>query len=294
MRRRRTKTEFPTPLRNQEECPVSSVNQRNLLVSGQLPSYFYHTFSSLLFFNFDLKFVQFFSSLTHAETPRALLSLLTPMVRGKIQMKKIENATSRQVTFSKRRSGLLKKAYELSVLCDAQVAVIIFSQSGRLFEFSSSDITKILERCRKYTKDVPANKFGEDYIQQLKLESASMAKKIENLELSKRKLLGENLSCCSYDELQGIENQLQRSLNSVRLRKGEIYMEQIEQLQSQASRLHNENVELRAMWVEKTCQQQWVRHTLAEAEAEAVPHCSNSQSLDVETELFIGLPNQRS
>ncbi|TQD81673.1 hypothetical protein C1H46_032769 [Malus baccata] len=61
------------------------------------------------------------------------------MVRGKIEMKRIENATSRQVTFSKRRNGLLKKAYELSVLCDAEVAVIIFSQKDRLYEFSSSE-----------------------------------------------------------------------------------------------------------------------------------------------------------
>lgn len=60
------------------------------------------------------------------------------MVRGKVQMKRIENPTSRQVTFSKRRNGLLKKAYELSVLCDAEVALIIFSQKGRLYEFSSS------------------------------------------------------------------------------------------------------------------------------------------------------------
>jgi len=61
------------------------------------------------------------------------------MVRGKVQMKKIEDATSRQVTFSKRRNGLLKKAYELSVLCDAQVAVIVFAQNGRLYEFSSCE-----------------------------------------------------------------------------------------------------------------------------------------------------------
>ncbi|KAL3524219.1 hypothetical protein ACH5RR_017054 [Cinchona calisaya] len=60
------------------------------------------------------------------------------MVRGKVQMRRIENETSRQVTFSKRRNGLLKKAYELSVLCDAEVALIIFSQKGKLFEFSSS------------------------------------------------------------------------------------------------------------------------------------------------------------
>lgn len=60
------------------------------------------------------------------------------MVRGKTELKRIENATSRQVTFSKRRSGLLKKAFELSVLCDAEVALIVFSPKGKLYEFSSS------------------------------------------------------------------------------------------------------------------------------------------------------------
>ncbi|RZR93613.1 hypothetical protein BHM03_00022165 [Ensete ventricosum] len=60
------------------------------------------------------------------------------MVRGKTEVRLIENAASRQVTFSKRRSGLLKKAYELSVLCDAEVALIVFSSRGKLWEFSSS------------------------------------------------------------------------------------------------------------------------------------------------------------
>ncbi|XP_061347027.1 MADS-box protein AGL42-like isoform X1 [Gastrolobium bilobum] len=169
------------------------------------------------------------------------------MGRGKIQMKKIEKESSRQVTFSKRRGGLLKKASELSVLCDAQVAVIIFSQKGRLYEFSSSDITKILERYQKYTKDFSASKFGEDYIQQLKFDFASMAKKIELLELSKRKMLGHNLSSCSYDELQGIEDQLERSLQSVRLRKDQLFKEHIEQQQSQERNLLKENAKLSAM-----------------------------------------------
>lgn len=63
------------------------------------------------------------------------------MVRGKTELKRIENATSRQVTFSKRRSGLLKKAFELSVLCDAEVALVVFSPKGKLYEFSSSRYT---------------------------------------------------------------------------------------------------------------------------------------------------------
>ncbi|MFS7943968.1 putative transcription factor MADS-type1 family [Helianthus anomalus] len=60
------------------------------------------------------------------------------MGRGRVELKRIENKINRQVTFAKRRNGLLKKAYELSVLCDAEVALIIFSSRGKLFEFCSS------------------------------------------------------------------------------------------------------------------------------------------------------------
>lgn len=60
------------------------------------------------------------------------------MVRQKIQINKIDNLTARQVTFSKRRRGLFKKAQELSVLCDAEIALIVFSATEKLFDFSSS------------------------------------------------------------------------------------------------------------------------------------------------------------
>ncbi|KVI02618.1 Transcription factor, MADS-box [Cynara cardunculus var. scolymus] len=59
------------------------------------------------------------------------------MGRGRVQLKRIENKISRQVTFSKRRTGLLKKAHEISVLCDADVALIVFSTKGKLFEYAT-------------------------------------------------------------------------------------------------------------------------------------------------------------
>ena len=59
------------------------------------------------------------------------------MGRGRVELKRIENKINRQVTFAKRRNGLLKKAYELSVLCEAKVALIIFSNRGKLYEFCS-------------------------------------------------------------------------------------------------------------------------------------------------------------
>ena len=55
------------------------------------------------------------------------------MGRGKIVIRRIDNTTNRQVTFSKRRSGLVKKAKELSVLCDAEVGLMVFSCTGRLY-----------------------------------------------------------------------------------------------------------------------------------------------------------------
>ena len=59
------------------------------------------------------------------------------MGRCKIEIKRIENDSTRHVTFCKRRVGLVKKARELSVLCDADVALIIFSSSGKIYHFAN-------------------------------------------------------------------------------------------------------------------------------------------------------------
>ncbi|OIT40629.1 mads-box transcription factor 27 [Nicotiana attenuata] len=64
------------------------------------------------------------------------------MGRGKIVIRRIDNSTSRQVAFSKRRNGLLKKAKELAILCDTEVGVMVFSSTGRLYEYSSTRIVQ--------------------------------------------------------------------------------------------------------------------------------------------------------
>ncbi|GMP38802.1 hypothetical protein CsSME_00009924 [Camellia sinensis var. sinensis] len=71
------------------------------------------------------------------------------MGRGKTVLRRIDNSTSRQVTFSKRRNGLLKKAKELSILCDAEVGVIVISSTKRFYEFASSSMRSIFERYNK-------------------------------------------------------------------------------------------------------------------------------------------------
>ncbi|XP_037419733.1 MADS-box transcription factor 1-like isoform X2 [Triticum dicoccoides] len=148
------------------------------------------------------------------------------MGRGKVEIRRIENKTTRQVTFTKRRNGLLKKAYELSLLCDAEVALIIFSGGGRLFEFSSSScMYKILERYRTCNYNSPeATPPAENeinYQEYLKLKT-----RLEYLQSSQRNILGEDLGPLTMRELEQIENQIDISLKHIRTRKEQELLDQ--------------------------------------------------------------------
>ncbi|CAL5196208.1 unnamed protein product [Lathyrus oleraceus] len=213
------------------------------------------------------------------------------MVRGKTQMKRIENATSRQVTFSKRRNGLMKKAFELSILCDAEVALIVFSPRGRLYEFASSSIQETIERYRSHTRihNTPTTSESAENTQHLKEEAENMMKRIDLLETSKRKLLGEGLGTCSIEELQKIEQQLERSITKIRAKKTQVFREQIDHLKEKEKTLIAENVMLSEKYDKYSSQQAKKddRKNIAEGEAFAA-------SSDVETELFIGLPETRT
>ena len=72
----------------------------------------------------------------------------TKMGRKKITITRISDERNRQVTFTKRKFGLMKKAYELSVLCDCEISVIIFNSHNKLFQYASTDMDKVL---LKYT-----------------------------------------------------------------------------------------------------------------------------------------------
>ncbi|XP_073307539.1 MADS-box protein SOC1 isoform X2 [Primulina huaijiensis] len=169
------------------------------------------------------------------------------MVRGKTQLKRIEDTTSRQVTFSKRRKGLLKKAFELSVLCDAEVALIIFSPRGKLNQYASSSMEETIERYKRHVKNTQdsTSPLVNQNAQPIKHEARRMSKKIEQLETSKRKLLGEGLGTCSIRELQKLERQLDRSISFIRARKMSLYRKQIEQLKEKERTLVAENAVLR-------------------------------------------------
>ncbi|XP_074263234.1 MADS-box protein SOC1 [Silene latifolia] len=216
------------------------------------------------------------------------------MVRGKTQMKRIENATSRQVTFSKRRNGLLKKAFELSVLCDAEVALIIFSPRGKLYEFASSSMQESIGRYQRHVRESQPDreKSMEEDLQNMKEEAAILAKKVETMEASKRKLLGENIGECSLEELQQLENQLEKSVNKIRSRKNQVYVEQIKKLTEKEKHLAAENHRLTEKYV--VVPKESSSSAVHQVEEASPSEDINSQISDVETDLFIGLPESRS
>ncbi|XP_027357788.1 developmental protein SEPALLATA 1 isoform X1 [Abrus precatorius] len=164
------------------------------------------------------------------------------MGRGRVELKRIENKINRQVTFAKRRNGLLKKAYELSVLCDAEVALIIFSNRGKLYEFcSSSSMLKTLERYQKCSYGAvevskPAKELESSYREYLKLKA-----RFESLQRTQRNLLGEDLGPLNTKELEQLERQLDSSLKQVRSTKTQFMLDQLADLQNKEQMLVEAN-----------------------------------------------------
>ncbi|KAH9676070.1 Agamous-like MADS-box protein AGL8 [Citrus sinensis] len=143
------------------------------------------------------------------------------MGRGRVQLKRIENKISRQVTFSKRRAGLLKKAHEISVLCDAEVALIVFSTKGKLYEYSTeSSMERILERYERNAYVEQQLVTNDAELQGCwSLEYPNLKSRIEVLEKNIRNFMGGDLEPLSLRELQYLEQQIDTSLKRLRNRK---------------------------------------------------------------------------
>nr|AMS35027.1 APETALA-like protein [Cornus florida] len=165
------------------------------------------------------------------------------MGRGKVQMKRIENKINRQVTFSKRRGGLLKKAHEISVLCDAEVALIVFSTKGKLFEYSTdSCMEKILERYERYSyAERQQTVYDPESPENWSLEHVKLKARIELLEKNHKHYMGEDLDSLSLKELQNLEQQIDTALKRIRSGKNQLMYESISQLQKKEKAIQEQN-----------------------------------------------------
>ncbi|XP_037491839.1 agamous-like MADS-box protein AP3 isoform X2 [Jatropha curcas] len=188
------------------------------------------------------------------------------MARGKIQIKRIENSTNRQVTYSKRRNGLFKKANELTVLCDAKVSIIMFSSTGKLHEYiSPSTTTKQL--FDEYQKTLGIDLWSTQYavcIVPMFLICLYMCKRNylstfdhmlffmwmqsmqENLKKLKdvnrnliteiRQRMGECLNDASFEHLRSLEQDVDTALLLVRQRKNKMINNQIQTCRKKEAR----------------------------------------------------------
>ncbi|XP_027931691.1 MADS-box protein JOINTLESS-like isoform X2 [Vigna unguiculata] len=167
------------------------------------------------------------------------------MARKKIPIKKIDNINARQVTFSKRRKGLFKKAQELSTLCDAQIALIVFSATSKLFEYATSSMQQILERRNRHS-GVQGSDISSTGQQQLGSESFDMLRKVvedKTHELSQ--LNGQDLQGLTIQELQKLEELLQRRWTTISKIKEEKMTQEINSLKTKEAELTEENQKLK-------------------------------------------------
>ncbi|KAK4377089.1 hypothetical protein RND71_003385 [Anisodus tanguticus] len=175
------------------------------------------------------------------------------MGRGRVELKRIENKINRQVTFAKRRNGLLKKAYELSVLCDAEVALIIFSNRGKLYEFcSSSSMLKTLERYQKCNYGAPETNISTREALEIssQQEYLKLKARYEALQRSQRNLLGEDLGPLNSKDLESLERQLDMSLKQIRSTRTQLMLDQLTDLQRKEHALNEANRSLKQRLME--------------------------------------------
>lgn len=148
------------------------------------------------------------------------------MARGKIQIRRIENQTNRQVTYSKRRNGLFKKAHELTVLCDAKVSIIMVSSTNKLHEYISPSVTtKQLFDLYQKTADVDLwNTHYERMQEQLK----KLNEVNRNLRKEIRQRMGECLNDVSFEQFVSLIDDMDNSIKTIRERKFKVLGSQIE------------------------------------------------------------------
>ncbi|CAG7886044.1 unnamed protein product [Brassica rapa] len=167
------------------------------------------------------------------------------MGRGKIVIQRIDDSTSRQVTFSKRRKGLIKKAKELAILCDAEVGLIIFSSTGKLYDFSSSSMNSVIDRYNKSKIEQQQLLNPASEVKFWQREAAVLRQELHALqETHRRQIMGEQLNGLSVNELNNLENQLEISLRGVRMKKEQMLTHEIQELSQKRYLIHQENVEL--------------------------------------------------
>ncbi|XP_054809077.1 agamous-like MADS-box protein AGL30 isoform X2 [Prosopis cineraria] len=189
------------------------------------------------------------------------------MGRVKLKIKRLESTNGRQATYAKRKNGIMKKASELSILCDIDIILLMFSPSGKpaLCRGRRSNIEEVIakfaqqtpqERAKRKLESLEAlkktfKKLDHDVniqeflgtsgqtIEDLKNDATLLQTRISEIH-TRLSHWTEPDKINSVEQLEQMENSLRGSINQLRLRKENIQKQQLESLQcsNQFNELH--------------------------------------------------------
>ncbi|CAL5031880.1 unnamed protein product [Urochloa decumbens] len=165
------------------------------------------------------------------------------MARGKVQMRRIENPVHRQVTFCKRRMGLLKKANELAVLCDADIGVMVFSPHGKMYELATNgNMQGLIDRYKAAYGQMQGESSRKKKPQAIPQEVLALKCEIESLQKGLRYMYGgSDINHMSLDELHALESNLEIWVQNIRYQKMQIMSREIDVLRNKEGILQAAN-----------------------------------------------------
>ncbi|XP_062024641.1 agamous-like MADS-box protein MADS9 isoform X1 [Rosa rugosa] len=147
------------------------------------------------------------------------------MGRGKIEIKRIENSSNRQVTYSKRKNGIIKKAKEITVLCDAKVSLIIIASSGKMVEYCSGPQETRMKILDKYHSQ-SGKRLWDAKHENLCNEVDRVKKDNDGMQIELRHLKGEDITSLNHVDLMALEEAIENGLASIRDRMSK-YMDAV-------------------------------------------------------------------
>ncbi|KAL4584417.1 hypothetical protein LXL04_009018 [Taraxacum kok-saghyz] len=180
------------------------------------------------------------------------------MGRRKLEIKRIQNKSSRLVAFSKRRSGLFKKARHLSVLCDVDVAAVVISDSGKVYEFSSGDTNSLTIYFSYFNVGLILSRHPNSWLQPE--EQTTQEEACKNMGLFSNlctrfrtckqllesvKRVDEEPDEVSLTDMADLEQELTHALMHTRSRKTQLMMERISSFREQERILTEKNEQLK-------------------------------------------------
>lgn len=143
--------------------------------------------------------------------------------RRKIEIKKIESEDARHVCFSKRKAGIFAKASDLSTLCGAEVAIVIYSPVGNPYSFGSPSVEPLVDRFLSGSfrhqptsgKSNAVVQLNQQYMELSRQSDIAKATKVSLEERHRELLQSPELDCANdinqlgLDQLDRLKNRLE-------------------------------------------------------------------------------------